>query len=69
MLTQDAVAFFGSKANIMKLLGYSNAAVYRWGDAVPESSAGRLYVLSGHKIPYRTEDYTPDHEPAAPEEV
>lgn len=60
MLTQDAVAFFGSKANIMKLLGYSNSAVYRWGDVVPESSAGRLYVLSGHKIPYRTEDYTPE---------
>lgn len=60
MLTQDAVAFFGGKANIMKLLGYSNAAVYRWGDVVPESSAGRLYVLSGHKIPYRTEDYTPE---------
>ena len=57
MLTQDAVKFFGSKAKIRKVLGYGNSAVYHWGEVVPESSAGRLYVLSKHKIPYRAEDY------------
>ena len=63
MLTQDAVEFFGSKTKIREVLGYGNSAVYRWGDIVPESSAGRLYVLSNHKIPYRAEDYqTPEPE-------
>ena len=57
MLVKDAVAFFGSKPKIRQLLGYGNSAVYRWGEIVPESSAGRLYVLSNHAIPYRAEDY------------
>ena len=57
MLVSDAVAFFGSKPKIQKLLGYGNSAVYRWGEIVPESSAGRLFVLSGQAIPYRVEDY------------
>lgn len=57
MLTKDAVEYFGSKSKIREILGYGNSAVYHWGEVVPESSAGRLYVLSNHRIPYRTEDY------------
>ena len=66
MLVSDAVAFFGSKPKIQKLLGYGNSAVYRWGEIVPESSAGRLFVLSGQAIPYRVEDYSADKRGRAP---
>lgn len=57
MRLKDAIQFYGSKANIKKVLGLSKGAVYRWGKIIPQSSAGRLYVLSGHKIPFREEDY------------
>lgn len=57
MLKEDAVAFFGSRKNIQKILGLSNSAVYRWGQIVPKSSAGRLYHLSNHRVPFRPEDY------------
>lgn len=69
MLVKDAVAFFGSKPKIQKLLGYGNSAVYRWGEIVPESSAGRLFVLSGQAIPYRVEDYVKPGQPAPTEET
>lgn len=69
MLVKDAVAYFGSKPKIQKLLGYGNSAVYRWGEIVPESSAGRLFVLSGQAIPYRVEDYVKPDPPELTEET
>jgi hypothetical protein len=69
MLVKDAVAYFGSKPKIQKLLGYGNSAVYRWGEIVPESSAGRLFVLSGQAIPYRVEDYVKSDPPELTEET
>lgn len=69
MLVKDAVAYFGSKPRIQKLLGYGNSAVYRWGEIVPESSAGRLFVLSGQAIPYRVEDYVKPDQSAPTEET
>jgi DNA-binding transcriptional regulator dicC len=59
MLKRDAIAYFGNLNKVRKALGLrSSAAVYFWGDIIPESSAGRLYVLSNHEIPYRAEDYS-----------
>jgi hypothetical protein len=50
MLTKDAIRFYGSVTALAKALGISRAAIYQWGDAVPESSSWKLQALSDGKL-------------------
>lgn len=50
MNTQDAVAFFGTKTKIAKLLGISKQAVSRWKDRVPLRQALLLEQASYGKL-------------------
>lgn len=50
MTTEQAIAFFGSAANVARALGISRAAVAKWGAVVPEGSAYKMQVISGGKL-------------------
>lgn len=50
MNTSDAVAFFGTKTKIAKLLGISKQAVSRWKDRVPLRQALLLEQASYGKL-------------------
>lgn len=50
MNTSDAVAFFGTKTQIAKLLGISKQAVSRWKDRVPLRQALLLEQASYGKL-------------------
>lgn len=47
MLTTDAVAHFGSRYAIAKLLKIEPPSVYRWGDRPPPLRQLQLEMLSG----------------------
>jgi len=57
MLKEDAMNFYGTVTLLSEAAGVTTQAVYRWSDTVPKSSAGMLFARSGHKIPFRPEDY------------
>lgn len=66
MLTADAVAFFGSKANIARALNQTTGRITQWGPVVHESSASKIHVISGGAVVYDPEFYqalkkNPDH--------
>ncbi|EGO8352082.1 hypothetical protein E0V34_08905 [Escherichia coli] len=46
MKTQDAVAFFGTKAKIARALDVSQVAVTQWGAIVPKGRALELEKLT-----------------------
>ncbi|ANO90442.1 TPA: Cro/CI family transcriptional regulator [Escherichia coli] len=46
MKTQDAVAFFGTKAKVARALDVSQVAVTRWGAIVPKGRALELEKLT-----------------------
>ena len=50
MNTQDAVAFFGTKTQIAKLLGISKQAVSRWKNKIPLRQALLLEQASYGKL-------------------
>ncbi len=47
MLKTHAIDYFGSQAEIARALEISSAAVAKWGDVVPHTSATALEILSG----------------------
>jgi hypothetical protein len=49
--TAEAIEFFESGAALARKLGIAPAAVYQWGDYVPESRAYQIHVLSGGALP------------------
>lgn len=49
MTPEEAIEFFGSAANVARVLGISRAAVAKWRGVIPEGSAYKLESLSdGH---------------------
>jgi hypothetical protein len=50
MLTEDAINFYGGVAALARALGISRAAIYQWGDRVPQSSSWKLQVLTKGKL-------------------
>lgn len=60
MYTRDAVAYFGSKANIVKTLANrSKPAIYQWGAVVPLEAARELEAHSGGDLKVDRTLYTP----------
>jgi len=57
MLTEDAVAAFGSKANIARALNQTTGRITQWGPVVNENSAPKLHVLSNGQVVYDPEFY------------
>lgn len=60
MKTLDAIAHFGSAARVADALGISRAAVSRWGERIPPSSASLLEKLSGGALVFDPADYLQD---------
>lgn len=48
MYKKDVLAHYNHRqANVARALGISNAAVWAWGDIIPESKAYRLERITG----------------------
>ena len=55
MTTNEAVAIFGSKAEIARALGISRASVTEWGEKIPEL---RVYQLREILVERQTQNRT-----------
>jgi DNA-binding transcriptional regulator YdaS (Cro superfamily) len=42
MRKEDVITYFGNPTKVAEALGISPAAVYQWGELIPESRAARL---------------------------
>lgn len=51
MLTKNAIAYFGTQAEICRTLEISSAAIAKWGEVVPLESALALEILTAQKLP------------------
>ena len=50
MLKKTAINYYGGVAPLAKALGISRAAVYQWGERVPEGSAYKLESITEGKL-------------------
>ena len=50
MTTQEAIQFFGSKAQVADALGCSRAAVTMWGEEPPRARQWQIQVLTKGKL-------------------
>ncbi|MDG9671848.1 Cro/CI family transcriptional regulator [Hahella aquimaris] len=50
MKKTEAVDYFGNQANLAKALGIAPAAVYQWGDFIPELRAFQLERITNGKL-------------------
>jgi hypothetical protein len=57
MKTEKAVAFYGSKAEVSRVLGCNRSQVTRWGKVIPINRALRLVQLTGGKLKLELDDY------------
>jgi hypothetical protein len=51
MLTKSAIEYFGTQAEICRVLGISSAAVAKWGEVVPLESALALEIRTNKALP------------------
>jgi len=49
--TEDAIKHFNGVAALAARLDISRAAVYMWGEFVPDGRTYQLHVLSGQALP------------------
>ena len=55
-----AIKYFGSKAQIARVLGIKPQSVNSWGDSkIPEPSASRLYIITDGKLGDKVEHEVP----------
>ena len=57
MRTQDAVDFYGNKAEVARALNIRRQAVVQWGELVPIARAFQLQVLSRGRLRAEPDDY------------
>jgi len=57
MKKKTAIDYFGSKAEIARVLKISRQAVSNWGDVVPIKKAWKLQAASGGVLDMRLKDY------------
>lgn len=62
--TKTVIEHFGGVAKLAKALNISRAAIYQWGDEVPDSRVYEIHVRSGGVL---TVDGMPPTTDAAPE--
>jgi hypothetical protein len=58
MRTDDAVAYYGNRSAIAKVLGISRASVHSWGDLVPPLRAAALQEKSGGSLKFDPAAYS-----------
>ena len=49
--TEDAIKHFKGVATLATALAITRAAVYQWGEFVPDSRVYQIHVLSGQALP------------------
>ena len=59
MRKEDVITYFGNPTQVAKYLGIYPAAVYQWGERVPEKQAARLDRMTDGELQYRPEVYAP----------
>ena len=64
MKKDDAVSFYGTDAELARVLDITRQAVGKWGDVIPEGVAYKLQVLTGGRLKVDTSLYHSKH-PAA----
>ena len=61
MQTTDVITYYGSPAEVARILGISRAAVSKWAKEgiVPEGSAYKIESLTRGKLKVNPSDYQP----------
>lgn len=52
MKTADAIAYFGTAANLADAIGATRGAISQWGEIVPELSAAKMEKITDGKLVY-----------------
>lgn len=50
MKKSDAIHYFGTAAELARVLGISKSAISMWGENVPARSSYRLELMTGGKL-------------------
>jgi DNA-binding transcriptional regulator YdaS (Cro superfamily) len=58
MLTEDAIAYFGSKSALARALGIGKAAVSKWPEKVPPLRAAQLQELTERELRFDPSEYS-----------
>jgi len=59
MKTEDAIKYFGSKAEIARVLGVGRSAISTWGDKIPPRWACQIHLITKGKVKASASDIRP----------